>query len=94
MRESKDNADAATAAPTRKVALIKLARAIFVFVNILAVPYYVQLANRLMASEGFAPSSARHVGIIAAITCATGWLISWRIGVSLQAVVVLLWLMR
>ncbi|HEY8164523.1 MAG TPA: hypothetical protein VIF83_03120, partial [Gemmatimonadaceae bacterium] len=79
MTETKDNADAATVAPNRKEALIKLTRAIFVFVNILAVPYYVQLANQLMASEGFASGSARHVGIIAAITCATGWLISWRV---------------
>jgi hypothetical protein len=77
--------------PNRKKALVNLARAILIFANLLAMPYYIHLSQLFLERRGFEATTMRHVGILSSIVSAAAWLVSWRVGLGLQIVVFVLW---
>ena len=71
---------------SRKQSLVNLARAVMTFSNLLAMPYYIRVANEVLGADGL---NARRVGIVACIIGAASWLLSWRVGLAVQVLVVL-----
>jgi hypothetical protein len=62
------------------------------FASLLAMPYYIQLSQRMLAPHGFEGASIRHTGIISSIVSAAAWLVSWRVGLAVQAIMLVLWI--